>query len=63
MNVSIVGSGYVGTTVAACFADYGHEVTNVDIDEQLVDSINAGDVLIHELGLDDLVADYGGDRL
>ena len=42
MNVSIVGSGYVGTTVAACLADLGHEVTTVDIDEDIVDAINAG---------------------
>jgi len=63
MNVSIVGSGYVGTTVAACFADYGHEVTNIDIDEDIVAAINEGKAPIHEPGLDDLVAEYGGDRL
>ncbi|WP_115864073.1 UDP-glucose 6-dehydrogenase AglM [Halorussus litoreus] len=63
MNISIVGSGYVGTTVAACFADYGHEVTNVDIDEDIVTAINEGETPIHEPGLDDLVAEYGGDRL
>jgi UDPglucose 6-dehydrogenase len=63
MNVSIVGSGYVGTTVAACFADYGHEVTNVDIDEDIVAAINAGEAPIHEPGLDELVAAHGGDRL
>ncbi len=63
MNVSIIGSGYVGTTVAACLADAGHEVTNVDIDEEIVQLINEGTAPIHESGLDDLVAEYGGDRL
>ncbi|NEU55660.1 UDP-glucose 6-dehydrogenase AglM [Halorussus sp. MSC15.2] len=63
MNLSIVGSGYVGTTVAACLADYGHEVTNVDIDEEVVAAINAADAPVHEPGLDDLVAEHGGDRL
>ncbi|WP_158055600.1 UDP-glucose 6-dehydrogenase AglM [Halorussus halophilus] len=63
MNLSIVGSGYVGTTVAACFADLGHNVTNVDIDESIVARINDGGAPIHEPGLDDLVAEYGGDRL
>lgn len=63
MNVSIVGSGYVGTTVAACLADDGHEVTNVDVDEEVVAAINEGDAPIHEPGLDDLVAEYGGGRL
>jgi len=63
MNVSIVGSGYVGTTVAACLADDGHEVTTVDVDEEVVAAINEGDAPIHEPGLDDLLAAYGGDRL
>jgi UDPglucose 6-dehydrogenase len=63
MQVSIVGSGYVGTSVAACFADLGHEVTNVDIDEDIVAAINAGESPINEPGLDDLVATYGGDRM
>jgi UDPglucose 6-dehydrogenase len=63
MNVSIVGSGYVGTTIAACLADYGHAVTNVDIDEEIVAAINDGDAPIHEPGLDELVAEYGGDEL
>ena len=30
MNASVVGSGYVGTTVAACLADLGNEVTAID---------------------------------
>ncbi|MBX0348717.1 nucleotide sugar dehydrogenase [Halomicroarcula pellucida] len=63
MNVSIVGSGYVGTTVAACLADLGHEVTTIDIDEAIVDAVNAGESPIHEPGLDELVAEHGGDRL
>ena len=63
MELSIVGSGYVGTTVAACFADLGHSVTNIDIDRDIVGRINDGDAPIHEPGLNDLVAKYGGDRL
>ncbi len=42
MNVSIVGSGYVRTTVAACLADLGHDVVNVEIDTDVVETINAG---------------------
>ncbi|EMA17630.1 MULTISPECIES: UDP-glucose 6-dehydrogenase AglM [Haloarcula] len=63
MNVSIVGSGYVGTTVAACLADLGHEVVTIDIDEDIVDAINNGESPIHEPGLDELVAEHGGGRL
>jgi len=63
MDVSIVGSGYVGTTVAACLADLGHHVTNVDVDEDVVAAINAGESPIHEPGLADLVAEHAGDTL
>jgi len=63
MNVSIVGSGYVGTTVAACLADDGHSVVNVDVDESIVESINDGESPIHEPGLDDLVAAHAGEHL
>ena len=63
MRISIVGSGYVGTTIAACFADIGHSVVNVDIDEETVASLNDGRPPIHEPGLDDLVAEHAGDGL
>jgi len=60
MELSVVGSGYVGTTVAACFADLGHEVVNVDVDEGVVDTINDGVAPIHEEGLADLVSGHAG---
>ncbi|QAU12213.1 UDP-glucose/GDP-mannose dehydrogenase family protein [Halorubrum sp. BOL3-1] len=60
MKISIIGSGYVGTTVAACFADLGHDVVNIDIDEAIVETINDGDAPIHEEGLPELVADHAG---
>ena len=60
MDLSIVGSGYVGTTVAACFADLGHDVVNIDIDESIVETINAGNAPIHEEGLADLIAAHAG---
>ncbi|QPV64331.1 UDP-glucose/GDP-mannose dehydrogenase family protein [Halosimplex litoreum] len=63
MHVSIVGSGYVGTTVAACLADLGHDVTNVDVDEDTVAAINDGESPIHEPGLADLVAEHAGETL
>ena len=63
MKLSIIGSGYVGTTLAACLADLGHTVVCVDVDEDIVDRLNAGEAPIHEPGLSDLVATYAGERL
>jgi UDPglucose 6-dehydrogenase len=63
VNVSIIGSGYVGTTLAACLADLGHTVTAIDIDESIVERLNAGDAPIHEPGLADLLAEHAGSRL
>jgi UDPglucose 6-dehydrogenase len=63
MKVGIVGSGYVGTTVAACFAELGHDVTNVDVDESVVAAIEDGHSPVDEPRLDDLLARHGGTRL
>jgi UDPglucose 6-dehydrogenase len=63
MHISVLGSGYVGTTIAAIFADFGHHVTCVDLDEDIVGAINEGESPIHEPGLPELVAKHGGDRL
>jgi UDPglucose 6-dehydrogenase len=63
VNVSIIGSGYVGTTLAACLADLGHTVTAIDIDESIVERLNAGEAPIHEPGLADLIAEHAGTRL
>lgn len=56
----MVGSGYVGTTVAACLAELGHDVVNVDVDEDVVDPLNQGESPVHEPGLDEMVAEHGG---
>ena len=56
MNTGVVGSGYVGTTLAACLADAGHGVTAVDVNEAVVAALNDGRPGIEEPGLADLVA-------
>jgi UDPglucose 6-dehydrogenase len=63
MKIGIVGSGYVGTTIAACFADLGHDVMNVDVDESIVRRLNDGEAPITEPGLDDLLGRYAGESL
>jgi UDPglucose 6-dehydrogenase len=63
MQIGIVGSGYVGTTVAACLADFGHDVINVDIDESVVRQLNDGESPISEPGLDGLLDRHAGEAL
>ncbi|MDL0118508.1 UDP-glucose 6-dehydrogenase AglM [Halobacterium salinarum] len=61
MDISVIGSGYVGTTIAACFADLGHDVVNVDIDEEIVATINSGATPVHEEDLPGLIAKHASD--
>ncbi len=53
MNITIFGSGYVGLVTGACMAEMGNNVVCVDIDEDKIRRLNAGDVPIYEPGLDD----------
>lgn len=55
MNITIVGAGYVGLTVAVCFAHKGHNVICADINEAIVEKINRGISPIYEEGLDPLL--------
>ncbi len=57
MRVTMIGTGYVGLVSGACFSDFGHEVTCVDLDAAKIDGLNAGKIPIFEPGLDGLVAD------
>lgn len=58
MNLSIIGTGYVGLVTGACFAKLGHMVTCVDIDAEKVQKINNGVSPIYEDGLDHLLRTY-----
>lgn len=57
MNITVIGSGYVGTTAAAIFALSGHDVTAIDIDESKINLINSGKAPFFEVGLDELIAE------
>lgn len=64
MNVVMIGSGYVGLVSGACFAEFGANVTCVDVDESKLAKLNAGIMPIYEPGLDALVArNVAADRL
>jgi len=56
MKLTVIGTGYVGLVTGACLADVGNHVLCVDIDARKVDRLNAGEVPIHEPGLDEVVA-------
>jgi UDPglucose 6-dehydrogenase len=55
MNVSIIGTGYVGVVTGACLAEKGHNVTCVDIDPNRVAALNRAESPIFEAGLDELM--------
>ncbi|WP_336964340.1 UDP-glucose/GDP-mannose dehydrogenase family protein [Sphingobium aquiterrae] len=64
MNITMIGSGYVGLVSGACFADFGHDVICVDKDERKIASLLDGKMPIYEPGLDHLVkTNVAGGRL
>jgi UDPglucose 6-dehydrogenase len=55
MDISIIGSGYVGLVTGACFADVGHNVICVDNDRRKVEVLRSGKVPIYEPGLEEVI--------
>jgi len=55
MNVTIIGTGYVGLVTGACLADAGNSVFGFDVDEKKIAALNEGRIPIFEPGLEAIV--------
>jgi UDPglucose 6-dehydrogenase len=55
MHIAVIGSGYVGLVTGACFAEFGVDVTCVDVDAEKIARLSSGETTIYEPGLDQLL--------
>jgi UDPglucose 6-dehydrogenase len=60
MKITVIGTGYVGLVSGVCFSDVGNSVLCLDVDTSKIDKLNAGQIPIHEPGLDSLVERNAG---
>ena len=55
MNITVIGTGYVGLVTGACLADLGNHVFCLDVDPAKINLLNSGGVPIYEPGLKELI--------
>jgi UDPglucose 6-dehydrogenase len=55
MNISVIGTGYVGLVTGTCFAEWGHHVLCIDNDQQKIDLLKQLRMPIYEAGLEEVV--------
>ena len=55
MNITVIGTGYVGLSTGICLSEIGHHVICIDVDEQKIDLLKAGISPIYEPGLQPLL--------
>lgn len=65
MKLAVIGTGYVGLVAGVCFAESGNDVICVDVDENKVERLGAGEMTIYELpvgGVGAVMLSGGSDR-
>ena len=55
MRMTVIGTGYLGATHAACMAELGHEVLGVDVDDNKISALKSGKVPFYEPGLPEVL--------
>src|SRR6516162_2786463 len=55
MNISVIGTGYVGLVAGSCFAESGNDVCCVDVDTAKIESLRKGVVPFYEPGLPEII--------
>ncbi|MGO2485461.1 MAG: 3-hydroxyacyl-CoA dehydrogenase NAD-binding domain-containing protein, partial [Glutamicibacter ardleyensis] len=58
MRISVIGTGYLGATHAACMAELGYEVIGLDVNAEKLQALSAGILPFHEPGLPELLREH-----